>query len=235
VRHDRLPISDAVVVAQGERILFAIPWGERVILGTTDTDYEGKVEDVGVDEADVRYILDVVNAGFPKAKLTDQDITSQWAGVRPLISEGKKKGGPSNISRKHVIRMGEPGWIDVAGGKLTTYRHIAEQAVDQAVNFLEIEVPKSTTAREALVSEEEAEGISGLLPPEVSQNVVEHFCRNEWARHLDDVMIRRTSWKYYMDDVEGLARKVAGWMGEIFRWDAARTSSEMERFRAVRN
>jgi len=229
VRKQRLPIEDAVVLAQGDRILFAIPWGQRVILGTTDTDYEGRVEDVGVDQADVDYILEVVNTAMPKARLTQSDVVSSWAGVRPLIASGNKKGGPSNISRRHVIRWGEKaGWIDVAGGKLTTYRHIAQEVVDKAVKYLNIPAPKSSTAREALISPEQAEGKSGLLAPPISQSLVEYYVNEEWARHLEDVMARRTSWKHYAEQPEDVARKVAGWMAKQLHWDAKRMAEELK-------
>ena len=106
----------------GSRILFGIPWGERVILGTTDTDYNGPPEAVTADEPDMAYILEIVNASFPDAALTPADVVHTWAGIRPLIDTGPARGcpvDPSDISRAHQIRMPEPGWFDVAGGKLT--------------------------------------------------------------------------------------------------------------------
>lgn len=80
----RLPIADAVVIAKGERILFAIPWGERVILGTTDTDYSGAVDSPSCDPEDVAYVLECVNRAFPQAELVATDVVSTWAGLRPL-------------------------------------------------------------------------------------------------------------------------------------------------------
>src|SRR6185503_3126005 len=74
----RLPMEDAVVLAEGSRILFVIPWGERVILGTTDTDYRGPLENPPCDADDISYILQVVNEGFPAAKLTPKDLISTW-------------------------------------------------------------------------------------------------------------------------------------------------------------
>ena len=132
VDHTRLPVADAVVLPEGKRILFVIPWGERVILGTTDTDYAGDPADVRTDAADAEYVLGIVNAAFPAAKLVAADVISTWAGVRPLIAPPRAKAGdPSDTSRNHTIRMPEPGWFDVAGGKLTTYRLMAEQTVDK--------------------------------------------------------------------------------------------------------
>src|SRR5215212_10183779 len=88
------------------------------------------------DESDVRYVLGVVNDTFPTAKIEPRDVISSWAGLRPLIAGGSNaKGKPSDISRRHQVRMTHPGWLDVAGGKLTTYRLMAEQTVDEAVQY----------------------------------------------------------------------------------------------------
>ncbi|MGB7157003.1 MAG: glycerol-3-phosphate dehydrogenase/oxidase, partial [Tepidisphaeraceae bacterium] len=149
----RLNIPDAVVMAEGSRILFAIPWGERVILGTTDTDYDGPVDSPICDETDVRYVLRVVNDSFPRAKLEPNDVISSWAGLRPLIAGGSNgKGKPSDISRRHQIRMTQPGWIDVAGGKLTTYRLMAEQTVDEVVDYTKRPAARCTTDVTPLLS-----------------------------------------------------------------------------------
>ena len=231
----RLPVPDAVVMAEDRRILFAIPWGERVILGTTDTDYQGPIEGVRTEPADVQYILGVVNSSFPAASLSEADVISTWAGLRPLIAS--KHGGPSDISRAHQIRMagtaeGGRGWLDVAGGKLTTYRLIAQQAVDRLVRYLRRKTLPCRTADEPLLPLEETQGVSGILPPPVTAQVVEHYCRNEWAVHLDDVMLRRTGWHYYLTDAGQVAQRVAGWMAEIFAWDQAQQEAELARYQA---
>ncbi|MBN2474458.1 MAG: glycerol-3-phosphate dehydrogenase/oxidase [Pirellulales bacterium] len=228
----RLPVPDAVVITQKDRILFAIPWGQRVILGTTDTDYDGPIEDVATEPDDVGYILQVANTAFPSAALRETDVISTWAGLRPLIDSGR--GGPSDISRAHEIRLSDSGWLDVAGGKLTTYRLIAEQAVDRLVQYLGHHGPPCRTAQQPLLEPEEVQGVSGVLPPEVTAEAVEHYCAGEWAVHLDDVMIRRTGWYYYLPDVESVARQVAGWMAEIFGWDQSRQEAELARIACKR-
>lgn len=225
----RLPVSDAVVMTLGNRILFAIPWDDRVILGTTDTDYDGSIEAVRTEPADVDYILSIVNHAFPAAQLSEADVIGAWAGLRPLIAD--RRGGPSDISRAHVIRMPHPGWLDIAGGKLTTYRRIAEQAVDRLARYLDRKLKPCQTANVMLVETEEATPVSGITPPEVSRKVVEHYCALEWAVHLDDVMLRRTSWQYYHPNHEEIAAQVAGWMGELFGWDDHRRAAELARCR----
>ena len=228
IDRQRLPLPSAVVMTAGSRILFGIPWGERVILGTTDTDYEGPPEAVSTDEADIAYILEIVNANFPAAGLTPADVIRTWAGLRPLIDTGQ--GGPSDISRAHQIRMPEPGWFDVAGGKLTTYRRIAQQVVDRIVGYQGRKAEPCRTATEPLLLPEQAGGAQRHSSPAGPADLVEHYCRHEWAVHLDDVMIRRTSWHYYHADAAKIACEVAGWMAGVLGWDAARQAAEVERY-----
>lgn len=231
IDRDRLPVPDAVVMAEGKRILFAIPWGERVILGTTDTDYKGPLETPTCDADDVRYVLEVANACFPKASLVPDDVISAWAGLRPLIAN--PNGTPSDISRKHEIRMSEPGWFDVTGGKLTTYRLMAEQTVDQVAAHTRRPTTPCRTASEPLLPDQPLPKYSGILPPVVDRDAVEHYCRNEWAIHLDDVMVRRTSWRYYHRDHLQIAAQAAEWMAESLGWDSATTQRELSRYRAA--
>ncbi|MCH2113813.1 MAG: glycerol-3-phosphate dehydrogenase/oxidase [Pirellulales bacterium] len=227
----RLPLGDAVVIAQGGRILFALPWGERVILGTTDTDYDGPLDEPVCEAGDMHYVLDAINKYFPAARLMPQDVLSTWAGLRPLVAD--KRGKPSDVSRRHQISMSRPGWWDVTGGKLTTYRRMAEETVDWVVRHLAERLPRSATARTPLLSEQEAKLACGILPPEVSRELVQHFCRNEWAYHLDDVMIRRTSWRHYRADHLQTAQQVADWMKSELNWSAERSSNELERYRKL--
>lgn len=224
----RLPVDDAVVMSEGDRILFAIPWSERVILGTTDTDYDGPLDDVRADADDVDYVLGVTNRAFPSASLDRRDVISTWAGVRPLVAS--RHGGPSDISRAHRIEMPHPGWLDVAGGKLTTYRHIAQQLVDRVIEYVNVQRLPCRTAELPLLTDEEAAG-SGIVPPEPSPELVAHFCRREWAVHLEDVMIRRAGWHYYHRSTRELAEKVAGWMGDELGWDEARREAELARWK----
>ena len=226
----RLPVAEALVLTEGKRILFVIPWGDRVILGTTDTDYEGDPADVRVHAEDIAYVLGVVNGAFPAAGLVPGDVVSSWAGIRPLIAPRRDQAGtPSDTSRNHEIRMPEPGWFDVAGGKLTTYRLMAEQAVDRVARHRGLRLPPSRTAREPL-----ARGpFSGVLPPPVGADVVAESCRHEWAAHLDDVLLRRTSWHYYHGDRGEIAERAAGWMAAELGWDDARVAAELARFRAA--
>ena len=93
IDRDRLPVPDAVVMADGDRILFAIPWGERTILGTSDTDYTGSLDNVSVDTSDIDYVLNIANQFFPNTNLRTQDVISAWAGLRPLLADRNPDAG----------------------------------------------------------------------------------------------------------------------------------------------
>jgi glycerol-3-phosphate dehydrogenase len=229
----RLTVSDAVVLPEGDRIVFIIPWGERAIIGTTDTDYSGDPASVLTGEADVEYLLGVVNHSFPKARLTPSDLISSWAGVRPLIAPRQAQAGaPSDISRAHQIRSSEPGWFDITGGKLTTYRVMAEQAVDRVCEFLGDGWSQCTTAQVPLCKPSDCT-FSSIVPPAFSREVVTHCCRREWAVHLDDVLLRRTSWHFYEKNASELAEQTALWMADELDWSAERTREELARYAAV--
>lgn len=230
VDRSRLPIPDAVVMAEGERILFAIPWGERVILGTTDTDYDGPLEEPSCDQSDIDYVLSVTNATFPAANLNPVDVISHWSGLRPLVAD--PNGNPSDISRRHVVSMTRPSWWDVTGGKLTTYRLMAEETVDAIVRHAKLQAKPCETATKRIL-DGVAGPVVGILPPEVFQEAVQHYCRHEWARHLDDVMLRRTSWRHYCHDHAAVATEVADWMAEYLGWDASQRAEELRRYRQL--
>ena len=229
IDRDRLPVPDAVVMAEGDRILFAIPWGERVILGTTDTDYQGPLSNPTCDDADIEYVFQVVNDAFPQARLNKNDLVSTWAGLRPLVAD--PNGNPSDISRRHEVKMNERGWWDVTGGKLTTYRLMAEETVNAITKYTGHTNSKCQTAQIPLLKPSATYGVSGILPPPVSEQVVKHYCRNEWARRLEDVMIRRTSWRHYRHDHADVASRTAHWMAAELGWDDATTESEINNYR----
>lgn len=228
VDRSRLPVDDAIVMTEGLRVLFAIPWGERTIIGTTDTDYQGPLDRVQADADDIAYVLRITNAHFPGARLAEGDVISTWAGLRPLIAD--PKGRPSDISRSHQIQSPAPGWWDVAGGKLTTCRLMAEQTVDRLTRTAELRASPCRTAEEPLLA---APDFSGILPPAFGEAAVRHYCENEWARHLDDIMIRRTSWHYYHREAATMARTVAEWMASALGWSATQKEAEIQRYREL--
>ena len=110
------------------RMIFAIPREGKAYVGTTDTVYDNDKSSPKVTEEDRQYLLDAIRYMFPTVKVEDSDIESTWAGVRPLIFEKGKD--PSEISRKDEIWEGDSGLLTIAGGKLTGYRHMAQDIVD---------------------------------------------------------------------------------------------------------
>lgn len=227
VERARVPVPETVVMTEGKRILFATPWGERTILGTTDTDHAGSPDEILAEADDIRYVLGITNRFFPEAQLTSRDVISTWAGLRPLIAN--LNGKPSDLSRSHQIKNPEPGWWDVAGGKLTTYRLMAEQTLDRIVREKRLQATPCRTATEPLLPTGETLGVSGILPPPFERQAVEHFVTREWAVHLDDVMLRRTSWQHYERDAGEKAGQVVRWMTELLGWTEAARRMELER------
>ncbi|TNE91754.1 MAG: glycerol-3-phosphate dehydrogenase [Deltaproteobacteria bacterium] len=142
VEHDKLPVENAVVCFHPNdgRVLFAIPWGDRTYIGTTDTDYEGDPSDVAADGDDVAYLIDACAAYFPNHPLVGEDVIATWAGLRPLMAPIGKTGDvdESSVSREHQIVVGQDGLITIAGGKLTTYRLMAAEVVETAVKLLRL-------------------------------------------------------------------------------------------------
>ena len=110
--------------------MFALPWRDRSVLGTTDTDFAGTADEVAADAADVKYLCDSGNGYFPGANLTPDDVIATWAGLRPLIAAPPNV-DESEISREHEVFTKTDGLVIIAGGKLTTYRRMAREAVNK--------------------------------------------------------------------------------------------------------
>lgn len=124
------PLQQAIYFdTHDKRMIFAIPREGKTYVGTTDTVYESEIAHPEVTEADRDYLLKAIHKMFPSLNIIAKDIESSWAGVRPLISEEGKD--PSEISRKDEIFISNSGLYSMAGGKLTGYRKMAEQVIDQ--------------------------------------------------------------------------------------------------------
>ncbi|MEH7354608.1 glycerol-3-phosphate dehydrogenase/oxidase [Neobacillus drentensis] len=125
----RFPLKQAIYFDTPDgRMVFAIPRNAKVYVGTTDTFYSQDAVNPNMTESDRSYILNAIHYMFPEVEISEKDIESSWAGVRPLIYEDGKE--PSDISRKDEIWESNSGLITIAGGKLTGYRKMAETIVD---------------------------------------------------------------------------------------------------------
>ncbi|HEY7946394.1 MAG TPA: glycerol-3-phosphate dehydrogenase/oxidase, partial [Acidimicrobiales bacterium] len=167
VPRSRLPADIAAVipVPKDRRSIFVVPWfdGDDVYLGTTDTAWDGPLDDPACLPEDVDYVLDAAN-GATTSALTRQDVTGVWAGLRPLLAPAAGahvSERTADLSRRHTVRQSPNGVVTVTGGKLTTYRRMAEDTVDVVVGRLGSAAPagsrRSPTRRLSL------RGAAGLV------------------------------------------------------------------------
>ena len=116
------------------RVLFVLPAGPHAIIGTTETDSAAEPSEVRASREDVAYLLAAANTFFPDAHLTDDDVVSAWAGIRPLVPVRDESAG--SVTREHEITTSERGLISIVGGKLTTYRVMARDVVAAVLRVL---------------------------------------------------------------------------------------------------
>ena len=126
VRND---IAVVVPVAKDRRSVFVVPWGDLTYVGTTDTDYDGPLDDPECTPDDVAYLLRAVNAVITEP-VDEDDVLGTWAGLRPLLRTAADD-RTADLSRRHAVRRSEGGLVTVTGGKLTTYRRMAADTIDE--------------------------------------------------------------------------------------------------------
>ncbi len=129
VGRDRINSEPGLILRTETSVLFVIPWGTHWIIGTTDTDWELDRAHPAATRADIDYLLEHIN-NVLKVPLTHEDIQGVFAGLRPLLSGESEL--PSELSREHAVARPQPGLVSIAGGKYTTYRIMAQDAVDTA-------------------------------------------------------------------------------------------------------
>ena len=297
VPRERINSSTAMILRTPKSVLFLIPWGDRWVIGTTDTDWSYDLDHPSANATDIAYVLEHANTILSE-KLTTSDVVGVYAGLRPLIAGGAT--ATTKLSREHAVNVPRPGLVSIAGGKYTTYRLMAADAIDAAGRELGRPVPPShtediallgaegrtdavrrlsrhagaenlasdviahlvarygSTASEVLdlivadstlaspVSEERAlrtsatfadperfdtahrtfQGGGRYLAAEVRHSVV---C--EGARHLDDVLTRRTRISIEADDRGiGAARLTAEAMAVPLGWSAADIEAEIRHY-----
>jgi len=254
VRND---IAVVIPVRGDKRSLFVVPWGrnadgtfQHTYIGTTDTDYEGRLDDPPCTADDIAYVLGALNAAVT-TDVTADDVTGVWAGLRPLVKSAGS-GRTADLSRRHRVSIGPAGVIGIAGGKLTTYREMAEDTVDEVLGRLgrkarcrtkklrlfgaagHTDPPEGSTAAHlagrfgtasrAVVTLIDADPSLGqpLIPglPYLRAEAV-YAVRSEMATTLDDVLLRRTR-AHLFDRPATLAAApaVAELLGGELGWDA---------------
>jgi len=250
-------IAVVIPVLKDKRSIFVVPWGDRVYVGTTDTDYDGPLDDPVCTPDDVRYLLDAVNR-FLTSPLSTDDVLGTWAGLRPLVRDAGSE-RTADLSRRHSVRRSPGGLITVTGGKLTTYRRMAADTVDEVVDVLG-RGGRSRTARLPLhgaqgfetVTDEhlssrygiEARTVQAMVAadPSLGEPLVPslpylraealYAARYEMAHTLDDVLARRTrALLLARDETAAVADDVAALVAGELGWDDAETTRQAAAFR----
>ena len=274
VPRDRILSTTGMILRTPTSVLFVIPWGRHWIVGTTDTDWHLDKSHPAASSRDIDYLLGQVNTVLA-TPLTREDVEGVYAGLRPLLAGESDQ--TSKLSREHVVAHPTPGLVVVAGGKYTTYRVMAKDAVDEAVRAMDFRVAPSCTDEVPLLG---AEGwkaawnarartaaraglhvarIEHLLQrygamtdevlelcaqdPELCKPLpgaddylaaeVVYAASHEGARHLDDVLARRTrisieTWDRGVSTAPHAARLMAGVLG----WSEEQLEREVQHYLA---
>jgi glycerol-3-phosphate dehydrogenase len=273
VPRDRIRGESGLILRTEKSVLFVIPWGRHWIIGTTDTDWSLDKAHPAASAADIDYLLRHVNTVLEEP-LTHEDVEGVYAGLRPLLSGESES--TSKLSREHAVAHTVPGLVVVAGGKYTTYRIMARDAVDEAVRALDAKVPPSVTDTVPLLG---AEGYSamknaryqlahryglhvvriehllaryGSLIDEVLELVdadptlgeplagapdylraeIVYAASHEGARHLDDLLARRTRISIEtFDRGVGAMEEAARLAAPVLGWSEGQVAREVEHYR----
>jgi glycerol-3-phosphate dehydrogenase len=272
VPRDRIRSDTGLILRTETSVLFVIPWGRHWIIGTTDTPWDLDKAHPAASRPDIDYLLRHVNVVL-KEPLGHEDVEGVYAGLRPLASGQSEP--TSRISREHTVVAPVPGLVMIAGGKYTTYRVMARDAVDAAAHSLGGTVPASVTdvvrlvgadgfesrtnQRESLAQRSrlhvaridhllgrfgglvdevlalvaERPDLAGPLPgtEDYLRAEVVYAVSHEGARHLDDVLTRRTRISIEtFDRGVAAARPAAELMAGELGWDAARLDDEVSHY-----
>lgn len=193
VDHEQLPMKSALIVPKTSdgRVLFAIPWLNRVIIGTTDTPVDAIEERPKPFSEEIGFILENAQQ-YLSAEIDPSAIKSAYAGLRPLVSLSPKGGSTSQISRDHHIEISNTGLITIAGGKWTTYRKMGEDVIDRAEESSGIEA-RSCQTENLKIQSHLPEAESGQLHPDLPYTLdqLQASIDNEMAMTIEDALARR--------------------------------------------
>jgi glycerol-3-phosphate dehydrogenase len=266
-------IAVVIPVPGDKRSLFVVPQMPNAdgsfrftYVGTTDTDYRGAVDDPQCTQADIDYCLRALNKaldGGTSRTITRDDVVGTWAGLRPLVvaSDGQDvKGRTADLSRRHKVITSDSGMVTITGGKLTTYRKMAEHTVDAVLESLKMSAKRCATKRltlhgatsrnrhDHLVSRfgTQAPAIRELIKADASLGApliaglpylraeAVYCARNEFAVTLEDVLSRRVRGLLYdRHATAAAARDVARLIAPDLGWDETRIDDEVKRFADV--
>jgi glycerol-3-phosphate dehydrogenase len=260
-------IAVVVPVPKDRRSVFVVPWGARddgtftfTYIGTTDTDYDGSIDDPQCTPEDIEYLLRAIN-GAVTTTITEGDVLGTWAGLRPLVRDATSE-RTADLSRRHSVRMSPSGVVTVTGGKLTTYRRMAADTVDELVKRLgrggksrtkrmklrgaagwdandldaRLAARYGADARDVAGLAREDDSLAEPLIPglEYSRAEAVYAARNEMACTLDDVLSRRTRARLLARDATGAAAEaVAALLATELGWDDAEQRRQVEHYRSL--
>ncbi|MFE4535023.1 glycerol-3-phosphate dehydrogenase/oxidase [Streptomyces scopuliridis] len=272
VPKDRIHSTTGLILRTEKSVLFVIPWGRHWIVGTTDTDWDLDKAHPAASSADIDYLLEHVNSVL-HTPLTRDDVQGVYAGLRPLLAG--ESDATSKLSREHTVAHPVPGLVVVAGGKYTTYRVMAKDAVDEAVHGLDQRVAECVTEDVPLLGAEGYHALwnararmaartgihvarvehllnrYGTLVEELLELIaadptlgeplaaaddylraeVVYAASHEGARHLDDVLTRRTRISIEtFDRGTRSARECAELMAPVLGWDKDRIEREVAHY-----
>ncbi len=179
-----------IILKTAISVLFLIPWGDKWIVGTTDTPYDGDRAHPHATSEDVQYILDQANKVLDP-KLKREEIIGVYAGLRPLVANAKDS-STTKLSREHTTDRSAPGFVSIAGGKYTTYRVMGKDAIDLAITDIRRVVAKSCTEKLPLVG---ADGYFALVQQRaqiateygLSEKSIEHLL-NRYGSMISEVL-----------------------------------------------
>jgi len=190
---ERLPMKSALIVPKTSdgRVLFAIPWINRVIIGTTDTPVDSIQKRPKPFTEEIGFILDNARH-YLSVEIESSDIKSAYAGLRPLVNLNPKGGETSQISRDHHIEISDTGLITIAGGKWTTYRKMGEDVIDKAEESAELEARSCQTENLKIQShfpDTESQRLHADLP--YTSDQLQTSIDQEMAMTIEDILARR--------------------------------------------
>jgi glycerol-3-phosphate dehydrogenase len=177
---DAIKADEGIIIKTAVSVLFIIPWKDQWMIGTTDTEYLGDRNEPLADRSDVQYIIDQANRVLSPRISIDQ-VIGVFAGLRPLVAN-KKTTDTTKISREHTVDRPIPGFVSLAGGKYTTYRVMAKDAVDMATNDIEKLTNESITSKLPIIG---ADGYWALAQ-QVESLSIQYNLKQEIINHLLD-------------------------------------------------
>ncbi len=274
-----IDLTTALITRTPSSVLFLLPWGQTWLVGTTDTPWDGDLDEPAATAEDVQYLLDQANRWLVRP-LTHDDVIGVYAGLRPLLvaDQHLDPEQTAKLSREHAVTSPAPGLVQIAGGKYTTYRVMAKDVVDAATEHLPFEVPACRTesvplagaegfdelwqgrdflaaeagltgaetrrllhrygadVRDVLALVDEEPELGGRLHPDaaVLRAEVRYAATHEGARHLDDVLVRRTHLALVTRDAgDSVALEAARVVAPVLGWDDERVEAEVAAYRAA--